>query len=166
MLLLQAFAEGLKAPAPAHVGAVLTLAHFLDHMYYKRPAKRVEASPWYEAATAMVQVQLDALFEQAPKVMYCAFCSHFSCISLRKSKKINPCFLRFAQDVDLSVMLSITAFPDIAYCKQLPNLHLTTLTRSGSLRLGLLLHRAVLANVAFRAFRVERATNLVQLHSL
>ena len=76
-LLSQAFAEGLKAPAPAHVGAVLTLAHFLDHMYHNRPAKRVEASPWYQAATAMVQDQLSALFAEAPKVAHGACCPAF-----------------------------------------------------------------------------------------
>ena len=64
----QAFADGLEAPAPDHVGSTLTLAHFLDHMYHTRPARRVEASPWYEAATAMVQQELTALFADAPKV--------------------------------------------------------------------------------------------------
>lgn len=66
---MQAFAEGLSAPAPDHVGSTLTLALFLDHMYQTRPAKRVEASPWYEAATAMVQDQLNNLLADAPKVM-------------------------------------------------------------------------------------------------
>lgn len=66
---LQAFHQGLSAPAPDHVGSVLTLAHFLDHMYHHRPAKRVEASPWYESATALVQQILTETVQHAPKVL-------------------------------------------------------------------------------------------------
>lgn len=64
----QAFYQGLSAPAPQHVGSVLTLAHFLDHMYHHRPAKRVEASPWYESATSLVQQLITETVQDAPKV--------------------------------------------------------------------------------------------------
>ncbi|KAL3153047.1 hypothetical protein ABBQ38_012071 [Trebouxia sp. C0009 RCD-2024] len=63
----QAFYQGLPAPAPQHVGSVLTLAHFLDHMYHHRPAKRVEASPWYESATSLVQQLITQTVQDAPK---------------------------------------------------------------------------------------------------
>ena len=66
---VQAFYQGLSASAPDHVGSVLTLAHFLDHMYHHRPAKRVEASPWYESATALVQQIVTETVQDAPKVL-------------------------------------------------------------------------------------------------
>lgn len=65
---LQAFQQGLSAPAPQHIGTTLALAHFLDHMYHHRPAKRVEASPWYEAANSLVQDLLSQTVKDAPKV--------------------------------------------------------------------------------------------------
>lgn len=65
----QAFYQGLSAPAPDHVGSLLTLAHFLDHMYHHRPAKRVEASPWFESATALVQQVITEAVRDAPKVL-------------------------------------------------------------------------------------------------
>lgn len=65
---LQALLQGLSAPAPQHVGGALALAHFLDHMYHHRPAKRVEASPWYEAASSLVQDLLSQTVKNAPKV--------------------------------------------------------------------------------------------------
>ncbi|KAL0026873.1 hypothetical protein WJX77_008203 [Trebouxia sp. C0004] len=63
----QAFQQGLSAPATQHAGPALALAHFLDHMYYHRPAKRVEASPWYEAANSLVQDLLSQTVKDAPK---------------------------------------------------------------------------------------------------
>ena len=69
---MQAFRRGLAAPAPQHVGSILTLAHFLDHMYHHRPAKRVEASPWFEAATGLVQGLITEAVRDAPKVLCCA----------------------------------------------------------------------------------------------
>ena len=65
---LQAFQQGLSAPATQHVGSALALAHFLDHMYHHRPAKRVEASPWFEAANSLVQDLLSQTVKDAPKV--------------------------------------------------------------------------------------------------
>lgn len=65
---LQAFQQGLSAPCPQHVGTALALAHFLDHMYHHRPAKRVEASPWFEAANSLVQDLLTQTVKDAPKV--------------------------------------------------------------------------------------------------
>lgn len=63
----QAFQQGLSAPCPQHVGTALALAHFLDHMYHHRPAKRVEASPWFEAANSLVQDLLTQTVKDAPK---------------------------------------------------------------------------------------------------
>ena len=68
---LQALHQGLSAPAPQHVGSVLALAHFLDHMYHHRPAKRVEASPWFEAANGLVQDLVSQTVQDAPKVKSC-----------------------------------------------------------------------------------------------
>ena len=65
---LQALHQGLSAPAPQHVGSVLALTHFLDHMYHHRPAKRVEASPWFEAANNLVQELVSHTVQDAPKV--------------------------------------------------------------------------------------------------
>ena len=68
VVVFQAFYQGLSAPAPEHLGSILTLAHFLDHMYHHRPAKRVEASPWYESATSLVQELITQTLRDAPKV--------------------------------------------------------------------------------------------------
>ncbi len=65
---LQAFQQGLSVAAPQHVGTTLVLAHFLDHMYHHRPAKRVEASPWYEAANSLVQDLLSQTVKDARQV--------------------------------------------------------------------------------------------------
>ena len=65
---LQALQEGLQDPLPPHFGAVLTLAHFLDHMYATRPAKQIEASPWYEDAIEMVRQELRQIYKAAQKV--------------------------------------------------------------------------------------------------
>ena len=65
---LQALQEGLQDPLPPHFGAVLALAHFLDHMYATRPAKQIEASPWYEDATEMVRQELKQIYKAAQKV--------------------------------------------------------------------------------------------------
>ncbi|KAK9815884.1 hypothetical protein WJX72_011277 [[Myrmecia] bisecta] len=63
----EAFYQGLKAPAPAHMGAALLLAHFLDRMWHDRPSRRVEASPWYEQAAALVKRELRSLTAGEPK---------------------------------------------------------------------------------------------------
>lgn len=65
---LQALQEGLQGPLPPHFGAVLTFAHFLDHMYATRPAKQIEASPWYEDAIEMVRQELRQIYKAAQKV--------------------------------------------------------------------------------------------------
>lgn len=44
------------------------MAHFLDEMYAERPARRVEASPWYEAAGALAAKVLHQRLRPAPKV--------------------------------------------------------------------------------------------------
>lgn len=65
---LQALQEGLQDPLPPHFGAVLTFAHFLDHMYATRPAKQIEASPWYEDAIEIVRQELRQIYKAAQKV--------------------------------------------------------------------------------------------------
>ena len=53
---------------PAHAGEALATAHFLDEMFAERPARRVEASPWYEAAGALAARLLRARLAPAPQV--------------------------------------------------------------------------------------------------
>ena len=53
---------------PAHAGEALAVAHFLDEMYAERPARRVEASPWYEAAGSLAAKLLHQRLRPAPKV--------------------------------------------------------------------------------------------------
>ena len=50
---------------------MLAAAFFLDFMYWQRPAKQIEASPWYEAAAALVRSQLAARAKEAPPVSPC-----------------------------------------------------------------------------------------------
>jgi hypothetical protein len=52
----------------AHVGEALALAHFLDFMWDERPAKRIEASPWYEAAGSLASRLLLQHTTSAPQV--------------------------------------------------------------------------------------------------
>jgi hypothetical protein len=52
----------------AHAGRALALAHFLDQTWASRPARRVEASPWYEAAAGLARRLLLAATRAAPKV--------------------------------------------------------------------------------------------------
>ncbi|KAK9827325.1 hypothetical protein WJX81_005191 [Elliptochloris bilobata] len=59
-------AEGAPAPLPPCTGEALGAAFFLDFMYWQRPAKQVEASPWYEAAGALVRSQLAERTRLAP----------------------------------------------------------------------------------------------------
>eukprot|EP00891_Asterochloris_glomerata_P007283 jgi/Astpho2/7283/fgenesh1_pg.00113_%23_86_t len=63
----EALQEGLQDPLPPHFGAVLTFAHFLDHMYATRPAKQIEASPWYEDAIEIVRQELRQIYKAAQK---------------------------------------------------------------------------------------------------
>ncbi len=51
-----------------HAGEALALAHFLDAMWADRPARRIEASPWYEAAGALASRLLFERTRSAPKV--------------------------------------------------------------------------------------------------
>ncbi len=51
-----------------HAGEVLALAHFLDETWAQRPARRIEASPWYEAANALASRLLGQHTRSAPKV--------------------------------------------------------------------------------------------------
>ena len=53
---------------PAHAGEALALAHFLDEMYAERPARQVEASPWFEAAGSLARKLLHQRLRPAPKV--------------------------------------------------------------------------------------------------
>lgn len=51
-----------------HAGEALALAHFLDETWAQRPARRIEASPWYEAAVALASRLLGQHTRSAPKV--------------------------------------------------------------------------------------------------
>ena len=53
---------------PLHAGEALAAAHFLDEMFAERPARRVEASPWYEAASALTARLLHVRLRPAPQV--------------------------------------------------------------------------------------------------
>ena len=53
---------------PAHAGEALAAAHFLDEMYAERPARQVEASPWYEAAGSLARKLLHQRLRPAPNV--------------------------------------------------------------------------------------------------
>ncbi len=55
---------------PAHAGEALAIAHFLDEMYAERPARQVEASPWYEAAGSLARKLLHQRLRPAPKVTF------------------------------------------------------------------------------------------------
>ena len=50
-------------------GFSLALALFLDTMWNERPAKRMEASPWYESAANLACRLLSEKTEKAPKVI-------------------------------------------------------------------------------------------------
>ena len=52
----------------AHAGHALALAHFLDEAWAERPARRIEASPWYEAAAGLAQRLLLQATRAAPQV--------------------------------------------------------------------------------------------------
>ena len=60
--------QGAGPWMPAHAGEALAAAHFLDEMLAERPARRVEASPWYEAAGALTARLLHARLRPAPQV--------------------------------------------------------------------------------------------------
>lgn len=51
-----------------HAGEALALAHFMDETWEQRPARRIEASPWYEAAGALAARLLGQHTRAAPKV--------------------------------------------------------------------------------------------------
>ena len=51
-----------------HAGQALACAHFLDEAWAQRPARRIEASPWYEAAAALAQRLLLQATRCAPQV--------------------------------------------------------------------------------------------------
>ena len=68
---LQEIQEGA---IPDFAGFSLALAFFLDTMWNERPAKRVEASPWYESAANLACKLLSEQTEKAPKVIG-IFCS-------------------------------------------------------------------------------------------
>ena len=65
--------QGAGPWMPAHAGEALAAAHFLDEMFAERPARRVEASPWYEAAGALTARLLHARLRPAPKVYLLAW---------------------------------------------------------------------------------------------
>ncbi|BDA49119.1 hypothetical protein COCOBI_13-2290 [Coccomyxa sp. Obi] len=50
-----------------HAGEALALAHFLDETWAQRPARRIEASPWYDAAGGLAQRLLGQHTRSAPK---------------------------------------------------------------------------------------------------
>lgn len=52
-----------------HAGEALALAHFLDFMWAERPPRRIEASPWYEAAGSLASRLLLQHTRSAPKVI-------------------------------------------------------------------------------------------------
>ena len=60
--------QDVGAWMPAHVGEALAVAHFLDQMYSERPARQMEASPWYEAAGSLARKLLHQRLRPAPKV--------------------------------------------------------------------------------------------------
>ena len=60
---------------PAHVGEALAVAHFLDEMYSERPARQMEASPWYEAAGSLARKLLHQRLRPAPKVSFVCLCT-------------------------------------------------------------------------------------------
>ena len=64
-----AFLQDLNAEAPPHLGAILTLAHFLDRSLDQRPARQSDAPAWFEAAAALVRNELRTLTASAPKVV-------------------------------------------------------------------------------------------------
>ena len=63
--------QGAPAALPPCMGEMLAAAFFLDFMYGQRPARQVEASPWYEAAAALVRSQLAVRADEAPPVTLC-----------------------------------------------------------------------------------------------
>ena len=73
--LLRQYAQGASAALPPCTGEALGAAFFLDFMYWQRPAKQVEASPWYEAAAALARRLLAERARQAPPVtpFFCGF---------------------------------------------------------------------------------------------
>lgn len=73
-----------------HAGQALALAHFLDEAWATRPPKRIEASPWYEAAAALARRLLLQAMRPAPKVRV----SHtrlFPCMGLVHARQSAVC---------------------------------------------------------------------------